>query len=97
MSRSVVMRKLSEVDHFVIGGGVVGLAVGAQLAARGSTLVVDMSPTLANSTSARNSGVRGCLCPLLPPALRTSDVISPRPVHHPCTPSPDPLSTSSPF
>ncbi|KAI8601297.1 FAD dependent oxidoreductase [Dissophora ornata] len=52
--------KLSEyaVDHLVIGGGVVGLAVAERLAARGaSTLLVDKNPAVGQETSSRNSEV----------------------------------------
>ncbi|KAG9325214.1 hypothetical protein KVV02_002068 [Mortierella alpina] len=48
-----------EVDHLVIGAGVVGLAVAERLAARGSgsTLLVDKNPGTGQETSSRNSEV----------------------------------------
>ncbi|KAF9974726.1 hypothetical protein BGZ73_001809 [Actinomortierella ambigua] len=46
------------VDHLVIGAGVVGLAVAERLAARGgSTLIVDKNPAVGQETSSRNSEV----------------------------------------
>ncbi|KAJ2049218.1 hypothetical protein H4S04_003362 [Coemansia sp. S16] len=49
---------LTMVDHLVIGAGVVGLAVGRQLAQRsGSTLVVDKNRQFGMETSSRNSEV----------------------------------------
>ncbi|KAG0319884.1 hypothetical protein BGZ99_004859 [Dissophora globulifera] len=48
-----------EVDHLVIGAGVVGLAVAERLAVRGSgsTLLVDKNPAVGQETSSRNSEV----------------------------------------
>ncbi|KAF9948003.1 hypothetical protein BGZ72_010080 [Mortierella alpina] len=48
-----------EVDHLVIGAGVVGLAIAERLAARGSgsTLLVDKNPGTGQETSSRNSEV----------------------------------------
>ncbi|KAF9917335.1 hypothetical protein BX616_001322 [Lobosporangium transversale] len=47
-----------EVDHLVIGAGVVGLAVAERLASRGgSTLLVDKNPLVGQETSSRNSEV----------------------------------------
>ncbi|KAJ2358953.1 hypothetical protein IWW50_000353 [Coemansia erecta] len=50
---------MAEVDYLVIGGGVVGLAVGRQLAARqgSSTLVVEKNRGIGMETSSRNSEV----------------------------------------
>lgn len=48
-----------EVDHLVIGAGVVGLAIAERLAARGggSTLLVDKNAAAGQETSSRNSEV----------------------------------------
>ncbi|KAF9388268.1 hypothetical protein CPC16_006583 [Podila verticillata] len=47
-----------EVDHLVIGAGVVGLAIAERLAARGgSTLIVDKNDAAGQETSSRNSEV----------------------------------------
>ncbi|KAJ2395347.1 hypothetical protein GGI23_004341 [Coemansia sp. RSA 2559] len=50
---------MAEVDHLVIGAGVVGLAVGRQLSQRAgtSTLVVEKNERLGMETSSRNSEV----------------------------------------
>ncbi|KAG0343408.1 hypothetical protein BG004_005338 [Podila humilis] len=47
-----------EVDHLVIGAGVVGLAIAERLAVRGgSTLIVDKNDAVGQETSSRNSEV----------------------------------------
>ncbi|KAF9428578.1 hypothetical protein BGZ94_001881 [Podila epigama] len=47
-----------EVDHLVIGAGVVGLAIAEKLASRGgSTLIVDKNSAVGQETSSRNSEV----------------------------------------
>ncbi|KAF9938794.1 hypothetical protein BGZ65_012155 [Modicella reniformis] len=48
-----------EVDHLVIGAGVVGLAIAERLSARGSgsTLLIDKNPVAGQETSSRNSEV----------------------------------------
>ncbi|KAG0056802.1 hypothetical protein BGZ83_003420 [Gryganskiella cystojenkinii] len=48
-----------EVDHLVIGAGVVGLAIAEKLSARGSAsvLLVDKNPAVGQETSSRNSEV----------------------------------------
>lgn len=48
---------MAQVDYCVVGGGVVGLAVGRQLASRGSTLVVEKNTQEGMETSSRNSEV----------------------------------------
>ncbi|KAJ2083496.1 hypothetical protein H4R24_000769 [Coemansia sp. RSA 988] len=56
---SCAAEDMTDIDHLVIGGGVVGLAVGRQLAARSaaSTLVVDKNRHPGMETSSRNSEV----------------------------------------
>ncbi|KAJ2440929.1 hypothetical protein IWW46_003746 [Coemansia sp. RSA 2440] len=55
---SYASEDMTNVDHLVIGGGVVGLAVGRQLAARqGNTLVVEKNRGFGMETSSRNSEV----------------------------------------
>lgn len=52
-------RRLADYSHVVIGGGVVGLAIGAQMARRSGTnvLLLEKNSALAQETSARNSEV----------------------------------------
>jgi 2-hydroxyglutarate dehydrogenase len=45
------------VDHLVIGGGVIGLAVAARLSSQGRTLLVEKNPRFGEETSSRNSEV----------------------------------------
>ncbi|KAJ2617783.1 hypothetical protein H4S08_000163 [Coemansia sp. RSA 1365] len=56
---SCTAEDMTDIDYLVIGGGVVGLAIGRQLAARPatSTLVVDKNRQLGMETSSRNSEV----------------------------------------
>lgn len=46
-----------QLDYCVIGGGIVGLAVGAALSPFGSVAVLELGPRLIQETSSRNSGV----------------------------------------
>ena len=51
------MSSLPSVRHVVVGGGIVGLAIGARLAKHGSTVVLEKNAQLLSETSSRNSGV----------------------------------------
>ncbi|KAK7201088.1 FAD dependent oxidoreductase [Novymonas esmeraldas] len=46
-----------QLDYCVVGGGIVGLAIGAALSSMGSVAVLERGPRLIQETSSRNSGV----------------------------------------